>query len=118
MSRAAYVFFGFMLAVLFLLAGVVIANSEAQVLAVGSTYTLADGTVVTVTDQRFVLDRNDMNAATEALKDRPVDAATILQLQTLSDGQQKTIDADGKWKTAISIVSFFLGVVVDEAVRK
>jgi hypothetical protein len=104
--------------VLLFLAGVVLAHSEAQVLRVGSTYTLSDGTVVTVTDQRFVLDRSDMDAATYALRSLPVDAATILQLQSVSDGQQRTIDSDGRWKTWIGVGAFVIGVLVDEVVRR
>ena len=105
------------LAVLLFLAVALAASAEAHVLAVGSTVTYADGTVVTITDQEFVINRADMNAATIALKNAPVDAATILQLKTLSDGQQATIEADGKWKTIIGVGAFILGVVVDEASR-
>ena len=106
------------LAVLLFLAVALAASAEAHVLAVGSTVTYADGTVVTITDQEFVINRADMNAATIALKNAPVDAATILQLKTLSDGQQATIEADGKWKTIIGVGAFILGVVVDEAIKK
>ena len=109
---------GLALAVLFVLAPVVIAHSEAQVLPAGTVITTPDGKVQTLAAVGFLLDRSDMDAATYALKALPVDAATILQLQSVSDGQQKKIDNAHTWDVVIAIGAFAVGVFVDELVRK
>ena len=111
-------FSGILFAVVFFLAGVAIATAEAHVLAIGSTVTYADGTVVTVTDQEFVINRTDMDAATIALLQAPVDAKTILDLKILSDRQQVSIESDRKWKTIIGVGAFILGVAADEVVKR
>ena len=110
----------FVVAILILLtvAGIVVSHSEAKVLPAGTVITFADGTTQTLTATGFLLSREDMNAATVALEEKPVDAKEILDLHSLSDKQQKSIDNSHTWEIIIGVASFALGVVADELIHK
>jgi hypothetical protein len=93
-------------------------HAEAKLLPAGTLITLPDGETMKLDASGFLLNRADMNAATIALTQAPVNAKEILDLHALSDKQQKTIDSAGKWQTWIGIGAFILGVVVDEVVKR
>ena len=92
--------------------------SEATVLPKGTVITLPGGVSKTLTEDQFLLERPDMEAATKALEDNAIDAKTIGNLKTLSDKQQSTIDNDTTWKRIDAFLGFLFGVVADEGVRK
>jgi hypothetical protein len=116
--KAPVWFYAVMILVLLVLGTVVIAHSETKVLPKGTVITTPDGKTDVLTADYFLDDRATAEAEANALEGRQVDAKTILRLQTLSDGQQKRIDGDNRWKTAIGIGAFILGVVADEIVKR
>ena len=104
--------------ILLTVAGIVISHSDAKTLPAGTVITVPGGAPETLAEPGFLLNRDDMNAATIALEEKPVDAATIFKLQKLSDSQQKKIDNETTWKIVIGVASFALGVVGDEMVHR
>jgi hypothetical protein len=92
--------------------------SEATVLPAGTVITLPGGTSKTLTSDEFLLERPDMEAAVKAIKDTAIDAKTIGDLKTLSDGQQRTIDNATTWKRIDALLGFFAGILADEGARK
>lgn len=111
-------FWALALAALMILSTAVIAPSETRVLPAGTLISTPDGKVITLTADHFLFDRPAAEAAANALEGRKVDAKTILDLKTLSDGQQVKINNNSTWRTVIGIGAFALGVFVDEVVRK
>jgi hypothetical protein len=104
--------------ILLTVAGIVISHSDARTLPVGTVITVPGGTQETLTSPGFLLNRDDMNAATIALQEKAVNAKEIFDLRALSDKQQKKIENETTWKIVIGVASFALGVVGDEMVHR
>ena len=101
------------LAVLLFLAGVVLAQAEAKVLPVGTLVILPDGEHITLDAVGFLLTRDDMEQATTALAQAPVDAKTILDLQTLSNQQEAALRQEWLWRGVSAAVGLLAGIAFD-----
>jgi hypothetical protein len=104
--------------VLLFLGGVVIASSEAKVLPAGTLIIMPDGEHITLDAVGFLLTRDDMERATTALAQQPVDAKTILDLQTLSDKQERELRQEWLWRGVTAVVGLLSGIAFDHYALK
>lgn len=107
-----------LIALLLLLASVVIANSEAKVLPEGTLIVLPDGTHITLDAVGFLLTRDDMERATTAMAQAPIDAKTIFDLQQLSNKQAVQLHDDLFWKVIAGTVGIIAGIAFDHFLLK
>lgn len=108
----------FLLALLFLLASVVIASSEAKVLPAGTVIYYPDGSMETLQATGFLLMRDDMEKATVALANAPVDAKTIFDLQALSNRQEASLRDARFWHLVSGGVGLVAGILLDHFALK
>jgi len=101
------------IALLLFLGTVVIASSEAKVLPEGTLIILPDGEHITLDAVGFLLMRDDMERATTALAQQPVDAKTILDLQTLSNAQEQALKQEWLWRGVSAVAGLLTGIAFD-----
>jgi hypothetical protein len=87
------------------------ANADAVVLPAGTIIIGADSSS-TLTEAQFLLTRDDMEAAANALADKRIDEKTIADLRLLSNDRAKQLANAHFWEVAIGVVSTVLGFVV------
>ena len=114
MKRLTVLFLALML---FLTAVTSASFAQATVLPSNTSISTPDGKTFVLTSDEFLLTRQAMEQATEALADKAIDEKTIADLKALANGLQKKLDNRFFIDLVIGGASALGGGLIGHAVR-